>query len=116
MYSFDYGDATSSETHAYESVTDADYFNLIGGNINYLGDDRFLVAMPDIINATYRAWELATDDAADGGFSQAAELTFSNSHQTSTNGNYRMTPLSSLKGESTTAPLPIEEEDSIFMR
>ena len=116
VYSFDYGDATASETHEYESVTDADYFNLIGGNINYLGDDRFLVAMPDIINATYRAWELATDDAADGGFSQAAELTFSNSHQTSTNGNYRMTPLSSLKGESTTAPLPIEEEDSIFMR
>ena len=55
-------------------------------------------------------------DDADGGFEEVAELTFSKAHQTSTNGNYRMTPLKSLKGESSTAPLPIAEQDREFRR
>ena len=66
--------------------------------------------------AQYRAWELVEDEDASSGFSQVAELTFSKTHQTSTNGNYRMTPLSSIKGETSTAPLPIAEADAEFGR
>ena len=90
-YSYSYGSAR------YDALAERDYFNVIGGNVNYLGDvgggdDRYLVAMPDIVNASYRAWELQTAASGDG-FDEVGELYFSAAHQLASNGNYRMTPL-----------------------
>ena len=106
-YSYSYGSAR------YDALAERDYFNVIGGNVNYLGDvgggdDRYLVAMPDIVNASYRAWELQTAASGDG-FDEVGELYFSAAHQLASNGNYRMTPLKSLSGESSASPLVVAE-------
>ena len=56
-YSYSYGAAQ------YAAMAHADYANLIGGNVNYLGDvgggdNRYLVAFVDIVNASYLVWEV----------------------------------------------------------
>ena len=109
-YSYSYGSAE------YATMSTADDFNLIGGSVNYLGDvgggdDRYLVAMVDIVNASYHAWELRAEADDDGAFELVAELSYDNDHAVVTNGNYRLTPVLTLKGESSTPPLRVAEED-----
>ena len=101
---------------AYDDMAYEDKFNVIGGNVVYLGDvgggsDRYLVAMVDIVNASYHAWELRAEADDDGAFELVAELSYDNDHAVVTNGNYRLTPVLTLKGESSKPPVRVAEED-----
>jgi hypothetical protein len=113
MYDYNYSSASAE----YSAMAAEDDFNLVGGNINYLGDlgggtDRYLVAFSDIVNASYRAFELKISSDDNSKFELVAELSYSNSHAEVTVGNYRMTPLLHLSGESSTAPFPVKDAEA----
>merc|ERR1711988_1442798 len=111
-----YDNAYNASAAAYSTMAEQDDFNLVGGNINYLGDvgggvDRYLVAFSDVVNASYRAFELEVSSSDSSKFDLVAELSYSKQHAEVTVGNYRMTPIKALAGESSSAPMPIDESE-----
>ena len=116
-------DAYSSKVTAgldddpYANMAETDDFNLVGGNINYLGAlgggvDRYLVAFSDTANATYKAFELTVTAENPHEFELRAELQFSKEHAEVAMGNYRMTPLMHIHGEKSEATLTVSEDEA----
>ena len=56
-------------------------------------------------------WRAQLEDAGST-FKEVAALSYANSHGIVTNGNYRATPLETLSGESSVAPLRLRDEDA----